>query len=64
MAEFLIVNKKDNLLELDFPKDTFTQITNWDVIGDAVGLKPIETYKGQINLMACMRMKGYFKSYT
>ena len=48
----LIVNKKDNLLELDFPKDTFTQINNRDVIGDAVGLKPIETYKGQINLMA------------
>ncbi len=48
----LIVNKKDNLLELDFPKDTFTQINNRDVVGDAVGLKPIETYKGQINLMA------------
>ena len=48
----LIVNKKDNLLELDFPKDTFTEINNRDVVGDAVGLKPIETYKGQINLMA------------
>ena len=56
----MIVNKKDDLLELDFPKDIFTQINNRDVVGDAVGLKPIETYKGQINLMAVYENEGIF----
>ena len=48
----MIVNKKDNILELDFPKDTFIKTNHEDVVCDAIGLKPIETYKGQINLMA------------
>ena len=48
----LIVNKKDNILELDFPKDTFIKTNHEDVVCDAIGLKPTETYKGQINLMA------------
>ena len=48
----LIVNKKDNILELDFPKDTFIKTNHEDVVCDAIGLKPTETFKGQINLMA------------
>ena len=48
----LIVNKKDNILELDFPKDTFIKTNHEDVVCDAIGLKPTETYKGQVNLMA------------
>jgi PhzF family phenazine biosynthesis protein len=48
----LIVNKKDNILELDFPKDTFIKTNHEDVVCNAIGLKPTETYKGQINLMA------------
>ena len=48
----LIVNKKDNILELDFPKDTFIKTNHEDAVCNAIGLKPTETYKGQINLMA------------
>ena len=48
----LIVNKKDNILELDFPKDTFIKTNHEDAVCNAIGLKPTETFKGQINLMA------------
>ena len=48
----LRVNKKDNFLELDFPKDTFSISDNENAVCNAVGLKPIETYMGEINLMA------------
>ena len=48
----LIVNKKDNILELDFPKDTFIKTNHEDAVCNAIGLRPTETYKGQINLMA------------
>lgn len=48
----LIVNKKENILELDFPKDTFIKTNHEDAVCNAIGLKPTETYKGQINLMA------------
>ena len=48
----LIVNKKDNILELDFPKDTFIKTNHEDAVCNSIGLKPTETYKGQINLMA------------
>ena len=49
----LIVNKKDKFLQLDFPKDEFQLTTNdINLVASAVGVAPIQTYKGTINLMA------------
>ena len=48
----LIVNKKDKFLQLDFPKDEFQLINDINSVASAVGVAPIQTYKGTINLMA------------
>ena len=48
----LIVNKKDKFLQLDFPKDEFHLINDINSVASAVGVAPIQTYKGTINLMA------------
>ena len=48
----LIVNKKDKFLQLDFPKDEFQLTNDINSVASAVGVAPIQTYKGTINLMA------------
>ncbi len=48
----LIVNKKDKFLQLDFPKDEFQLTNDINSVASAVGVTPIQTYKGTINLMA------------
>ena len=48
----LIVNKKDKFLQLDFPKDEFQLTNDINSVESAVGVAPIQTYKGTINLMA------------
>ena len=48
----LKVYKKDDYLELDFPKDTFKQVDMIEMVESATGAKPLETYIGDINLFA------------
>ena len=48
----LIVNKKEKFLQLDFPKDEFQLTNDINSVASAVGVAPIQTYKGTINLMA------------
>ena len=48
----LSVNNKENFLELDFPKDNFNEVNMIDLVREATGKKPIETYLGNINLFA------------
>ena len=48
----LILNKKDKFLQLDFPKDEFQLTNDINSVESAVGVAPIQTYKGIINLMA------------
>ena len=48
----LKVYKKDEYLELDFPKDTFKQVDMIEMVESATGAKPLETYLGDINLFA------------
>ena len=48
----LKVNKHNEYLELDFPKDNFKQIDMIDMVKKATGVSPIETYIGDINLFA------------
>ena len=48
----LKVNKRSNIYELDFPKDNFQQIDAIKSIEIATGVKPLETYIGDINMFA------------
>ena len=48
----LKVYKKDKYLQLDFPKDKFRKVDLVEKVGIATGVKPIETYIGDINLFA------------
>ena len=48
----LSVNNKENFLELDFPKDNFNEVNMIDLVREATGKKPIETYLSNINLFA------------
>ena len=48
----LKVNKRSNIYELDFPKDNFQQIDEIKSIEIATGVKPSETYIGDINMFA------------
>ena len=48
----LVVQNKDTFLELDFPKDKFTEVDYVSQFEDSIGIKPIKTYLGEINLFA------------
>ncbi|MEY4877132.1 MAG: hypothetical protein RL708_2281 [Bacteroidota bacterium] len=49
----LIVEKKDDLLLLDFPTDTLELINEeQNTIENCIGIKPIEVYKGKTDYMA------------
>ncbi len=48
----LKVTKKLDIYELDFPKDNFNQIDEIDIVFNLTGTRPIETYIGDINMLA------------
>ena len=48
----LKVYKKDKYLQLDFPKDKFQRVDMVEKVEIAIGVKPIKTYIGDINLFA------------
>ena len=50
----LSVRKTDELYELNFPKDNIKKINLVDEVEDSIGIKPIETYIGDINLFALL----------
>ena len=48
----LKASKQDSIIQLDFPKDNFQQIDAIKGIEIATGVKPLETYIGDINMFA------------
>ena len=60
----LSVRKKDDLYELNFPKDNIKKIDLIDQVEDSIGVKPIETYIGDINLFALLDSEDILKALT
>ena len=60
----LSVRKKDDLYELNFPKDNIKKIDLIDQVEDSIGVKPIETYIGGINLFALLDSEDILKALT
>ena len=58
----LVVENKDTFLELDFPKDKFNEVNYIDEVEDSIGIKPINTYLGEINLFAVMESEEDIKN--
>ena len=58
----LVVQNKDTFLELDFPKDNFKQVDQIQAVFTATGLKPIETYIGDINMLAIYENEEQIKA--
>ena len=58
----LSVSNKDNFLELDFPKDNFNEVDMIDLVKEATGKEPIETYLGDINLFAVYESEETIKN--
>ena len=58
----LSVRKIDDLYELDFPKDNIKKIDMMDEVEDSIGVRPIETYIGDINLFALLDNEEALKS--
>ena len=50
----LSVSKNNDLYELNFPKDNLIEIDLEDQVEDSIGVKPVETYIGDINLIAIL----------
>ena len=48
----LKVYKQENFLQLDFPKDNFQEVDMINAVEQATGVRPSETYLGDINLFA------------
>ena len=48
----LKVYKQENFLQLDFPKDNFKEVDMIEAVENATGVRPLETYFGDINLFA------------
>ena len=48
----LKVNKINDIYELNFPKDNLKKVDEIDKVARATGIKPIETYLGDINMFA------------
>lgn len=60
----LSVNKKDDLLTLNFPTDTYQKIETPQVLIDAFGLKPTEAFKGKTDyllMFECQKIIEDFK---
>ena len=60
----LKVNNKKDFLELDFPKDNYSKVDMVDLVKEATGSKPIETYLGDINLFAVYETEEIVKNIT
>ena len=60
----LSVRKIDDLYELNFPKDNIKKIDLIDQVEDSIGVKPIETYIGDINLFALLDSENSLRSLT
>tara|TARA_B100001093_G_scaffold85722_1_gene77441 strand:- start:2936 stop:3718 length:783 start_codon:yes stop_codon:yes gene_type:complete len=58
----LAVEKKDAFLELDFPKDIFNEVDYINKVQDIIGVKPIKTYLGEINLFAELESEADVKN--
>lgn len=58
----LVVENKDTFLELDFPKDKFNEVNYIDEVEDSIGIKPMNTYLGEINLFAVMESEEDIKN--
>ena len=58
----LAVEKKDAFLELDFPKDIFNEVDYINKVQDSIGVKPIKTYLGEINLFAELESEADVKN--
>jgi PhzF family phenazine biosynthesis protein len=50
----LTVRKNDAMLTLDFPVDTFGKVVTPKVLADALGIEPMETYRGKTDFMAVL----------
>ena len=48
----LKVTKKNNLLVLDFPKDSLSQYNEFSLIEEIININPIELYKGRDDVLA------------
>ena len=60
----LSVRKTDDLYELNFPKDNIKKINLVDEVEDSIGIKPIETYIGDINLFALLDNEDDLRTLT
>ena len=60
----LSVRKTDELYELNFPKDNIKKINLIDEVEDSIGIKPIETYIGDINLFALLDSEDDLRTLT
>tara|TARA_B100001248_G_scaffold88921_1_gene65484 strand:+ start:171 stop:953 length:783 start_codon:yes stop_codon:yes gene_type:complete len=60
----LSVRKNDDLYELNFPKDNIKKINLVNEVKDSIGIKPIETYIGDINLFALLDSEETLKALT
>ena len=58
----LSVKRNDDLYELNFPKDNLIKIDLKDQVADSIGVKPIETYIGDINLFALLDSEDTLKT--
>ena len=57
----LSVSKNNDLYELNFPKDNLIEIDLEDQVEDSIGVKPVETYIGDINLIAILESEDAVK---
>mgnify|MGYP005721324901 FL=1 len=58
----LKVTNASDKYELDFPKDNFKQVDQIEAVYTATGLKPIETYIGDINMLAIYENEKQIKA--
>ena len=57
----LKVNKINDIYELNFPKDNLKKVDEIDKVAIATGIKPIETYLGDINMFAVYEDENILK---
>ena len=48
----LKINKRDDYLYLDFPTDYIEENQDYDIVEKALGVKPVELYKGRDDILA------------
>ena len=60
----LSVKRNDDLYELNFPRDNLIKIDVKDQVANSIGVKPIETYIGDINLFAILDSEDAIRALT